>query len=244
MMPKIPSWLANTMEKVISNKIYQVEVVGINMLNSNLKCVTFKGDFFDANFMPGNEVLFRVNANEYRHYTLSGFDEANETCEVIFYLNKQGPGHSLAVNIKKGDQLKLIADGAKVKYDEEANQHFFFGDETSLGLYESFGKKVMHEDVEYFGVLELMEENLSAVNQLKLLIDTVPADVNSPAKNAINWMDNMHPICWEMWRNATFYLTGRAKSVQAFKKYLKQKGVSFRQIITAPYWEMGKIGGG
>lgn len=243
-MPKIPSWLANTMEKVISNKIYQVEVVEIKMLSSNLKSVTFKGDFFDARFIPGNEVLLRVNANEYRHYTLSAFDEAHETCEVIFYLNRQGPGHSLAVNIQKGDLLRLIVDRAKVKYNEEANQHFFFGDETSLGLYESLGKKVIDENVEYFGVLELQEENLSSVDQLTLLIDTVPADVNAPAKNAINWMENMHPICWEMWQNATFYLTGRAKSVQEFKKYLKHRGVSFKQIITMPYWEIGKISGG
>jgi len=242
-MPKLPSWLANTMEKVISNKIYQVEVIETKMLSSNLKCVTFKGDFLDAKFIPGMEVLFRVNANEYRHYTLSGFDEAYETCEVIFYLNRQGPGHHLAVNIQKGDHLKLIVDRAKVKYNEASNQHFFFGDETSIGLYESLGKKAIDEDVEYFGVLELQEENLNSVEHLKLLIDTVPCDLNAPAKNAITWMDNMHPLCWEMWQNATFYLTGRAKSVQQFKRYLKQRGVSFRQIITMPYWEMGKIGG-
>jgi len=243
-MPKLPSWLANTMEKVISDKIYQVEVIETKMLSSNLKCVTFKGDFIDAKFIPGMEVLFRVNANEYRHYTLSGFDETHETCEVIFYLNRQGPGHKLVINIQKGDRLKLIVDRAKVKYNEASNQHFFFGDETSLGLYESLGKKVIDEDVEYFGVLELHEENLNSVEHLKLLIDTVPSDLNAPAKNAINWMENMHPLCWEMWQNATFYLTGRAKSVQQFKRYLKQRGVSFRQIITMPYWEMGKIGGG
>lgn len=140
-MSKLPSWLANTMEKVISNKIYQVEVIETKMLSSNLKCVTFKGDFFDAKFIPGMEVLFRVNANEYRHYTLSAFDQTSETCEVIFYLNRQGPGHNLAVNIQKGDTLRLILDRARIKYKEESNQHFFFGDETSLGLYESLGKK-------------------------------------------------------------------------------------------------------
>ncbi len=243
-MPKLPAWLANTMEKVISNKIYQVEVAETKMLSSNLKCVTFKGDFFDVRFIPGNEVLLRVNANEYRHYTLSNFDEENGTCEVIFYLNRQGPGHSLAVNIQKGDRLKLIVDRASVKYNESSNQHFFFGDETSLGLYESLGKKALDEEVEYFGILELQEENLNSVEHLKLLIDTVPSEMDAPAKNAITWMDNMHPLCWEMWQNATFYLTGRAKSVQQFKRYLKQRGVSFRQIVTMPYWEIGKVGGG
>ncbi|WP_412466697.1 hypothetical protein [Pedobacter sp. KLB.chiD] len=243
-MPKLPSWLANTMEKVISNKIYQVEVADTKMLNSNLKRVTFRGNFFEAQFIPGTEVLLRVNANEYRHYTLSGFDQMEGTCEIIFFLNKQGPGNSLAANIQKGDTLKLILDRARIKYKEGASQHFFFGDETSLGLYESLGKKVVDDEVEYFGILELQEENFCSVKQLNLLIDVVPSDIHAPAKNAINWMENMHPLCWEMWQNATFYLTGRAKSIQQFKNYLKQRGVSFRQIVTMPYWELGKVGGG
>lgn len=85
-------------------------------------------------------MLLRVNANEYRHYTLSGFDEAHETCEVIFTWTGKGPTSS-GCKYPKGDRLKLIVDRAKVKYNEASNQHFFFGDETSLGLYESLGKR-------------------------------------------------------------------------------------------------------
>lgn len=243
-MPKLPSWLANTVEKIISNKIYAVEVLETQMLSNNIKSVTFKGDFLEANFIPGNEVLFRVNSNEYRHYTLSDYDKNEDTCKVIFYLNRQGPGNNWAVNIQKGDQLKMIVDKAKVKYNFESNQHFFFGDETSMGLYESLGKMALELDDEYFGILEVREENFPAVDGIKLLIDAVPSLENAPAENAVIWMENMHPKCWEMWKDATFYLTGRAKSVQRFKKYLKQKGVGFRQIITMPYWEIGKVGGG
>jgi len=242
-MPKLPSWLANTVEKLISNKIYQVEVLETKMLSTDIKCVTFKGDLTGANPIPGNEVLFRVNANEYRHYTLSQFDDNNETCEVIFYLNKQGPGNNFAINIQKGDLLKLIVDKARVKYNNSSSQHFFFGDETSIGLYESLGKKAVEMDEEYFGILELNGENFEALDHIKLLIDAVEANKSAPAQNAIQWMENMHPKCWEMWKYATFYLTGRAKSVQNFKKYLKQKGVGFNQIITMPYWEVGRVGG-
>ncbi|GGH13102.1 siderophore-interacting protein [Pedobacter zeae] len=243
-MPKSPSWLNNTTETEVSNKTFHVEVAEIKMLSSNLKCVTFKGDFFDAGFIPGNVVLFKVSANDYRHYTLSAFDQEKDTCKVIFYLNQQGPGYNFAVNIQNGDRLELIADCARVKYNEASNQHFFFGDETSMGLYESLGKKAVDEEVEYFGILELQEENFDSVNHLNLLIDVVPSDLSAPAKNAITWMDNMHPLCWNMWQNATFYLTGRSKSVQQFKKYLKQRGVRFSQLVTMPYWELGKVGGG
>ena len=242
-MPKLPSWLANTVEKLISNKIVQVEVLEAKMLSHNIKSVTFKGDFYETEFIPGMEILFRVNANEYRHYTVSRFNREDQTCEVIFYLNRRGPGNAFAENIQCGDQLKLIIDKARVKYNNGSSQHFFFGDETSIGLYESLGKKAVEMDEEYFGILELDEENFEALNCIKLLIDAVPVDKNTPAERAIQWMENMHPKCWEMWQYATFYLTGRAKSVQQFKKYLKQRGVGFNQIITMPYWEIGKIGG-
>ncbi|WP_316830432.1 hypothetical protein [Pedobacter aquatilis] len=242
-MPKLPSWLADTMEKIISNKIFEVVVTETRMLSSNLKKITLKGDFVEADFVPGNEVLFRVNANEYRHYTLSDFNRENETCEIILFLNRKGVGNNWAVNLQKGDSLKLIADNAKIKYNFNSNQHFFFGDETSIGLYEQFGAVAGELEHEYFGILEIKEENEEALNNIKLLIDAVPSEIMAPAENAITWMENMHPKCWEMWKDASFYLTGRGKSVQKFKKYLKEKGVSYKQIQTTCYWENGKTGG-
>jgi len=242
-MPKLPSWLANTVEKLISNKIYEVSVAETKMLSNDIKLVTFKGDFFDVSFTPGLEILFRVNANEYRHYTVSRFNREAQTFEVIFYLNRQGPGNVFATQIRTGDQLRLIVDQAHVGYKDGCNQHFFFGDETSIGLYESFAERAVDRDEEYFGILELDEHNFEALDRLKLLIDAVEVNKSFPAEKAIHWMENMHPKCWEMWKYATFYLTGRAKSVKQFKKYLKQRGVSFKQIITMPYWEVGKVGG-
>jgi NADPH-dependent ferric siderophore reductase len=236
-MPKLPSWLANTMEKIISDKIYPVMVAETKMLSQNFKLVTFEGDFLDADFVPGNEILFRINANEYRHYTLAGFDRASQTCTVIFYLNRKGQGNNWIINLQKGDQVKLIEDNGKVKYNFSSNQHFFFGDETSLGLYEWFGKVASERDQEYFGILEMHEDNYQALDQVDLLIDTVTSEMLAPAENAIIWMENMHPKCWEMWQDASFYLTGRAKSVHRFKKYLRERGVNTRQIQTMAYWE-------
>jgi len=242
-MPKIPAWLADTMERFLGDKIFPVDVVQTRMLNDHLKSVTFKGDFSEANFVPGNEVLFRINRNEYRHYTLTEFDAERQTCKIVFYLNGKGPGNQWVLNLKRGDQLKLLVDQAKVQYKTDANQHFFFGDETSIGLYDWFGRIALNNDQEYFGILELKEENFSVLDEVKLRIDAVISDLTAPARNAIQWMENMHPKCWEMWEGATFYLTGRAKSIQSFKKYLRERGVSPKQIQSMPYWEYGRAGG-
>ncbi|WP_316802474.1 siderophore-interacting protein [Pedobacter nototheniae] len=241
-MPKIPTWLANAVEKFISDKIHLVEIVKTEMISQDIKQITFKGDFFTADFAPGQEALFRINEHEYRHYTLSAFDKENGTCEILFYLNGKGEGSAWAKNLKIGESLKLIADKGKIKYDYEANQHFFFGDETSIGLYEWFKNVSQNLDHEYFGILEMQEENEESLRRIKLLLDAVPASQEEPASNAINWMDNMHPKCWEMWKDAKFYLSGRSRSVQKFKKYLRQKGVATKQITSIPYWEIGVLG--
>lgn len=241
-MPKLPSPLANAIEKEIS-KVYEVTVENTIMLSDHVKKVILKGDFPDLDFVCGNEALFKINANESRHYAITDFSRETNTCQVIFYLNGKGIGSSWAMNLQTGDCLKFITDHAQIKYDFNASQHFFFGDETSIGLYESFGKITKNLGNEYFGILEMKEENHPALENIRLLIDVVPADTLFPAENAIEWMENMHPKCWEMWKDANFYLTGRSKSLQRFKQYLLNRGVEAAQIQSACYWESGRTGG-
>lgn len=240
-MPNLSPWLANTLEKVIRNKTHEVTVVETKVLGDDLKQITFEASN-ELDLIPGNGILIQVNVAEYRYYTISDFNREANTCQIIFYLKPQGPGSVWAKNVQKGDCLALIVDQAEIQYDLNANQHFFFGDETSIGLYESFGKIATNLEHEYFGILELKEENHSALKNIKLLIDAVSSEVMFPAENAIEWMENMHPKCWDMWKGAKFYLTGREKSVQRFKKYLKNKGVSSLQIQSSFYWEKGRTG--
>lgn len=118
----------------------------------------------------------------------------------------------------------------KLAYNALATHHFFFGDETSVGLFNAYKEIALQNNHEYFGVLELKPGNESVLNRLKLLIESVPPSVGEPAQNAIQWMEDMHPNCWKAWKKATFYLAGSAKLIQPFGEYLLQKGVSPLQI--------------
>jgi hypothetical protein len=62
------------------------------------------------------------------------------------------------------------------------------------------------------------------------LVDSVPELPQQPAKNAIDWMEDMHPNCWMAWKNATFYLSGGATLINNFRQYLLQKKVTSQQI--------------
>src|SRR5207248_640748 len=120
--------------------------------------------------------------------------------------------------------------------------HFFFGDETALGLFSWFKETTLQQGHEYFGVLELQPHNEQALSKLQLLIETVPPSTETPAAHAIQWMEDMHPHCWMAWQKAAFYLAGRALCIREFRNYLKQKNVTSRQIHTASYWADKKTG--
>lgn len=212
------------------------------MVSGELRMITFKGDFDDENFLPGKIVQFRVDDTSFRHYTLSSFNKQQSTCSVLFYLHGNGPGSHWASSLRVGQAVRFRAGQGKLKYNEKTKHHFFFGDETSIGLFNWYKTTALACGHEYFGVLELHPQQDDALNHLRIMIDNVHASMEAPAVSAISWMDDMHPDCWANWKGATFYLAGRALSVSRFKKYLLGKGVAASQIRMDAYWADGKCG--
>lgn len=241
-MPQVPKWLADTMIAVASPWLRQAVVSHVTMLSDELKQVTFKGDFDDEDFLPGKIVQFRVDDTSFRHYTLSSFNKQQGLCTVLFYLHSKGPGSQWAAHLQVGQEVRFRAGQGKLKYNEQGKHHFFFGDETAIGLFNWYKTTALACSHEYFGVLELHPRHAVALNTLKIMVDYVPALQDAPAVNAIDWMEDMHPDCWNTWRRATFYLAGRALSISRFRKYLLQKGVEASQIRTDAYWADGKRG--
>lgn len=123
-----------------------------------------------------------------------------------------------------------VAGTDTIKYDEQATHHFFFGDETALDLFNRYKQVSLQRDKEYFGVVELTELDMHLPEEMRLLIDSVVIDPDYPAVAAIQWMEEMHPDCWESWKDATFYLAGRATAVQRFCQYLRQRNVPMKKM--------------
>ena len=251
-MPQLPKWLADTMVVVVSPWLHHAMVEHTVMLSDTLKLITFKGDFESEHFLPGEVVQFRVDDKSFRHYTLSSFNKEEGSCTVLFYLNGKGPGSHWAAHLQAGHQVSFRAGKGKLQYNGQASHHFFFGDETSIGLFDWYKTMALANSHEYFGVLELKpqpengswghEPGKDVLGALKIMIDSVDAYQEAPAVNAIAWMEDMHPDCWTTWKRATFYLAGRALSISRFRKYLLQRNVAGKQILTTAYWADGKKG--
>lgn len=241
-MPRMPAWLGDTMEKIFNAMMIPVCVKETENITEGLKKISFEGDFSKVRFTPGNVIEFRVSPTEMRHYTIAGLNKQNNTCEVLFYLHGLGEGSKWADGLQPGMPLKLMGPGGRIKYDYSRSRHFVFGDETSLGLFASMQQEASKERHALYVLAELDQQHIQWPALVGVQADTVAISHQLPAEAAVKKIQEMKTLLREPVHLMTFYLTGRAKSIQAVRKALVAGGVSMKNIQTEPYWSEGKKG--
>jgi NADPH-dependent ferric siderophore reductase len=240
-MPRVPKWVADAMESVFSGQVRKVTVSEITYLNPYLTKVTFKGSFTSVKFMLGQAIAIRVNETNFRNYTPSYWNSEEGIFQVIFHLHGKGPGSNYISNLQLDDILTIALPRGFDVYREEHKYHFFFGDETTIGLFESLQYSIEENGQEYIGILELNKDTLSAKIHTNSGLELVTTSIEK-AQNAISFLEKLPDRVWELWKDGAFYLMGNGHSIQRFRNALKIKGVRSRNIKTQPYWVEGKFG--
>ncbi|MBX2922565.1 MAG: siderophore-interacting protein [Chitinophagaceae bacterium] len=242
-MPSVPKWLGDTMDVVFRNMYHPVIVTNVHYLNNQLKKVRFEGDFSKTKFTPGNVVEFRVTPNDFRHYTPSYFNTTEGVCEIVFYLHAGGPGSHWAKQLQPGDTVKLLGPGGKLSYLPAFSNHFVFGDETAIGLMNCVKEEADRSGHSFFALAETQVAHRDWIHLFSLQpAVSVESSSGDPAIPAIRFLNDVAEEWEPSVKDTCFYLTGRAKSILAMRKYLLSRGVGMKQIKTEPYWAEGKKG--
>lgn len=240
-MPTIPKMIGDFMERAFTNKICKVNVVATEMIGASVKMIRFKGTFPQVNFKIGQAIVIRIDYTNYRNYTPSKWDSERGTFEVIFHLHGNGPGSRFIESLKPDDQITVGLPRGFNIYKQEAKYQFFFGDESCISVFKSLKNEINAGNNNYLGILELDPVSLRESDKIGLMVDTVPKSANKAAF-AIDSLNKLDDKIWDLWQYGYFYLMGNAKSIQAFRKALKEKGVQSKNIYTQPFWADGKIG--
>ncbi len=241
-MPRVPKWLGDAMESVLASKYIAVEVESITLLTNTLCLLRLSGELSRVDFQPGYAVDFRVNDNDFRHYTLSAFDAVSGTCEILIHLHGKGPGSTFVSRLKVGENLKMVIPRGRKFYLQEHQFHFFFGDETTLGLFKLLGEMIVSRGQHYTGVLELSGENLTVTQQLGIRLKTVLKSAKHPGRDAAASLHAFKTDFPHFFENGIFYLVGNTGSIQHFKRTLRHMGVAIKNIKTEAYWADSKVG--
>ncbi|MFT3703044.1 MAG: siderophore-interacting protein [Agriterribacter sp.] len=225
-MPSLQKWLGDTMNVVFSKMVHPVSVTKSEYLNERLKRVRFEGDLSGTKFKSGNVVAFRVTPNDFRHYTPSYYNESKGICEIIFYLHGKGVGSQWAEELSPGYSSRFIGPGRRLSYSLQSSNHFIFGDETSLGLMSCMHAEAERNNHSFFALMETGSTN----RHWNSFFPSIPAvyitsSIEYPAKSGILFFEQLDDWLVAM-EHTAFYLTGRAKSILAVRKYLLSKGVS------------------
>lgn len=228
------------METALSSWVRRVTVTEIISLHPSLKKIRFAGEFSSVRFEVGQAVILRINDTDFRNYTPAHFDSKAGTCEVLFHLHGNGPGSAFIDSLQPGSTLLMGLPRGFSVLKKSSPCHFFYGDETTLGLFYSCAQVLRHTSQQYGGILEFSD--LSSIpDGLGLDLPVVEKKPGTAAP-AISYLDQYSPAAWEAWKKGTFYLMGNALSIQQFRKALKERGVGSSHIVTQPYWAAGKIG--
>ena len=235
MISSIPKWIGNLFESLMQPN---VNVLDTNYISPDIKRIRFQGDISKWNFQIGYASVVRVSETEFRNYTIAHHDKDNGIFDIIFHIHGNGVGSQFIDNLKAGDELFISLPRGKKMYDAKVKQQLFFGDETSLGIACALLpllKKDSHQFEFYF---ELNEENKNVPELLGL--DKYTVFPGNGSFHSEKWIGELPVLQNGDWQDASFVLTGNARSVQTFRKVLKNRNAS--KISSQGYWLEGKIG--
>lgn len=237
MISKLPKWAADLTERSASIML-EMQILETTDISPDIKKIRFQGDLSRMNFQIGYANLIRVNNTEFRNYTTAYHDTEKGILDIIFHIHGNGVGSRYINTLATGDELCISLPRGKNFYDPGIKQQFLFGDETSLGIacaLQPILKKNKHPYQFYF---ELDEENRN-VPELLGLKNCMIFLKNSSFRDK-KWIRNLPVFHTSYWSEANFMLTGNAKSVQVFRKVIKEK--TSGKIFAQGYWLKGKKG--
>ena len=235
MISSIPKWMIG----LFGNKLFpNVKVVATTFLSPEIKKVSFKGDISEWDFSIGYASVIRVSETEFRNYTVSYYNKQSGVFDIIFHIHGNGVGCHFIDSLKVGDELFISPPRGKKLYDPNVKHQFFFGDETALGVAFALLPLLKANRHQFQVYLELDEANKSVPELLALENYTVFPKNNS-FKNE-KWISTLPLFQMQEWDIANLALVGNVKSVQTFRKVLKNKTQG--TIYSQGYWLEGKKG--
>lgn len=238
-MPKIAKWILDSMESTMPSKFPVMEVVEIEDISTTVVKMRFKGNLKGLNFQIGYALPIRVTETEYRNYTASYADEENGILEIIFHLHGTAVGCNLIKELKIGDKIRIGMPRGPKWYDKSVKKYLIFGDETALSLACAFNEKLEANQHKYEYYFELDKQNEEAPKRMGLKNYTVFTKANS-FKNE-NWISQLPIFQKENWFLNHIVLVGNVKSIQTFRKVIKQHNSNVK-ILLKGYWTEGKNG--
>ncbi|MCE7057960.1 FAD-binding oxidoreductase [Algoriphagus sp. AGSA1] len=235
MISSIPKWVGNLFEGALRPNM---KVIETSYIRRRIKLVRFQGDIAKMDFQIGYANVIRVSETELRNYTVALCDTKNGILDFLFHIHGNGVGSEYIDTLEVNDEVYISPPRGKRLFSPEIKQQLFFGDETSIGIACSALPVLKKNKHQYHFFFELGDENRDVPQLLE--IDNVTVFSKKETFRNELWVRDLSIFQTPDWKQASFVLTGNVKSVQTFRKVLKDKTIG--KIRAQGYWLEGKKG--
>lgn len=233
MISSVPKWLGSLFE---SSMRPNAKILETFYISPQIKKIRFQGDISKWNCQIGYASVVRVSETEFRNYTIAYHDKKRGIFDIVFHIHGNAVGSKFIDMLK--DEAFISPPRGKKFYEATAKQQFIFGDEASLGLAFSFLPVLKQNQHQFQFYFELDETNKNVPELLGLENYTV-FPKNSSFRNE-KWINDLPVFQTTDFQTTNFVLTGNVKSVQTFRKILKDRKAG--TIYSQGYWLEGKKG--
>ena len=235
-MPTVPAFVAQRMEHWMG---IATTVTAIEPLTPHFRLVRFGGEGLRGRaWTPGQVVEIRVSERDFRHYTPISYHRKEGELEILFHLNKKGPGSAWVERLTHGQTVFLLGPGESFSFHPNAAWSLFLGDETALGLllalqHNYSGRTPLQ------GIIAVDAAEQEEITTLFPRI-TILGRTDTSSEKALAFWLNHHPLSQG---SGIVYLVGHAQSIQQLRFLLQTSfHLEKKQIKTKPYWADGKCG--
>ena len=198
-------------------------------------------DLIDVAWTPGDKIRFHLGGFDLRTYTPMSWEPVVGSTVVLAYRHGDGPGATRSRDGEVGAEVHFLGPQRSVRLDELDAAPLLVGDETSIGLHAAW--RTYRPDVA--PVAEVMEVSDGAAFGSALaavglgdteLVERRPDDAH---------LDDLARLVADRVRTdpaAPVVLTGRAQTIAAIRRHLKDEGLASRSHRAKAYWDPNRSG--
>lgn len=241
-MPKIPKLIGTIVKTAWSRMFITVTVTQKEQISDDLLRIRFDANLTGSKYEIGQAILMQISDTEYRNYTPSYFNAKEGYFEVLYHQKAKGPGTAFFKEITIGTQLTSSLPRGQNMFDTNVHYHFFYGDDSCIGFCQALQQELHKNNHKLEGLLELDEASTPYVDSHLPHMEYIHKSEDKELYPAVDYLESIDTYRWNRLALGQFYLMGNGKSIQKFRKALRNKGVSSDNIITQPFWVQGKVG--
>src|SRR5699024_1947528 len=237
-MPSAPKWFFDGIEALQSSHI--LEVTETELLSSSIRRIRLMGNIETLKFPVGAYIDLSVSSTAVRRYTIANADKSKGFIEFIVHRQHKGCGRDFLGRIRLDDQLIINQPRGTVRaFEPGFDQYIFFGDESALGLAQSFLPQLKANNIAYQFLFELAEENKHIPHLIGL--DNAFSFPKKDCFRNQDWLDQLAVFqAKENSLKTKCVIVGNVTAAQTIRKVIRAKMKT--KITLQGYWLEGKKG--